>query len=430
MAQAGHLSGQELQKIWKAIKDAEKADMAASSDVERGSMLVRPRHVAFGVGNDLEGEHLRLLGKLLDVHPRVSISLDTDWRSADDASLKALTNLLKKRDRCRLIAPDMEGVGTLRLPPNSSDAIVEGLADALTTSVHPEVDGIAFFPPGPWPPPHSIKRSPVVALAPLRQSSQELTMAKCAMGDLGTVAVCAFVRQWAPRIQTIRLTECDIGDAGGAALSRILGSNLRELCLTSNCIGDDGISAIAKALPLCDSLERLLLDRNHIADEGAKALGAHLHRSNVSEVLLGSHLGGNRIGTEGVEALACCLDDELSRAAANRASRLTALNLDGCLIADLGAQALAAALPRSVIMALSVARAHLDDSGAEAIVQALPRTCQSLDLSGNYLTDCSATFVAECFYRIPHLAVSLANNHLTVGLRAILHEEHGTRLRL
>merc|ERR1711865_190625 len=105
---------------------------------------------------------------------------------------------------------------------------------------------------------------------------------------------------------------------------------------------------------MCDSLERLLLDRNSISNAGAKALGVQLPRSNVQELTLGSHLGGNLIGDEGVEALAQALDDEMSRAAANRASRLSALNLDGCLIRERGAQALATCLPKSVIMALSV----------------------------------------------------------------------------
>merc|ERR1739841_15116 len=111
-------------------------------------------------------------------------------------------------------------------------------------------------------------------------------------------------------------------------------------------------------------------------------------------LILGSHLGGNPVREEGVEALARALDDELPRAAANRASRLSALNLDCCTVGELGAQALAAYLPKSALMALSVARGHLGDSGAEAIVGSLPRSCQSLDLSGNGLSDRSAAAVA------------------------------------
>lgn len=421
MAQAGRISSQELQKVWKALKDAEKADGGPP----------RSRHLAFGACNEMGEEHLRMLGAILDHHPQVDISLDTDWRSSDDEAIKVLTKLLRRRGRCTLCSPDLsEGLSTLRLPPNSSPTTVEALVETLTSCAHHEVDAIAFAPPGPWPPPYFVKSSPVVALTALRQSSQELVLRRCAMADLGTIAVCAFIRPFAGRIQIMRLTECEIADEGVVALSRIMGSSLRELCLTSNCVGDRGIADIASVLGKCDSLERLLLDRNNIGNAGAKALGVHLPRSNVQELTLGSHLGGNPVGEDGVEALAQALDDELSRAAANRSSRLSALNLDGCIVGQRGAQALAASLPKSVIMALSVARGRIGDHGAEAIIQALPRSCLSLDLSSNGLTDYTATIVAEAFYRIPQLAVSLANNHLSVGLRAILHEEHGTRLRL
>jgi len=420
MFQAGRLSVAEVQKVLKAVREAEKAD---------GKVGPRARHLVFGERNDLKAEHLRVLGVLLDHHPQVTLSLDTDWRLSDDASLKALVGLLHKRERCRLVSPETDE-STLRLPPSTGLNVVDELAAALTSSSHPEVDAIAFAPPGAWPPPHSVKSSPVIALTQLRQSSQELVLRRCAMADLGTAAVCAFVRPWAPRIQHIRLTECEIGDEGAVALSRLLGPHVRELCLTSNCISDRGITEIAKALPMADSLERLLLDRNSIGDAGATMLGAHLLRSNVSELTLGSHLGGNLIGEEGVAALAKALDDELPRAAANRAGRLCSLNLDGCIVGDYGAKALASHLPKSAIMALSIARGQCSNDGADAIIAALPRSCLSLDLSGNGLSDRVAMVVAEAFYRIPQLAVSLANNHLTVGLRAILHEEHGSRLRL
>lgn len=425
MAQAGRLSPPELQKVWKAVQEAEQAEARS------GAIKAQARHLAFGLRNDLGEQHLKMLGALLNRHTQVSISLDTDWRLADDACLRALAAILRKRDRCTLEPDDGsagQGLNTLRLPLSSGLEVVQALAETLT-GCHTEVDAICFAPPGASQS-HMGKSTSLVNLTSLRQSCQELVLRRCALADLGTVAVCAFIRPWAARIQIIRLTECEITDEGAVALSRLLGPALKELCLTANSVGDRGISEIAKALSVCDSLDRLLLDRNSIGDEGAKALGAHLLRSNVQELTLGSHLGSNPVGEEGVEALARALNDELPRAAANRAGRLCALNLDGCIVGQRGAQALATNLPKSAIMALSVARGHLGDSGAEAIIQTLPRTCLSLDLSGNGLTDSSATSVAEAFYRIPQLAVSLANNHLTVGLRAILHEEHGSRLRL
>lgn len=426
LAQAGRLSPPELQKVWKAVEEAEQAD------VRSGAIKAQARHLAFGLRNELGEQHLKMLGAFLNRHTQVSISLDTDWRLADDACLRALAAILGKRGRCTLSSGDDgsggQGLNTLRLPLNAGLEVVQVLAETLT-GCHTEVDAICFAPPGASQA-YMAKSTSLVDLTSLRQSSQELVLRRCSLADLGTLAVCAFIRPWAARIQTIRLTECEITDEGAVALSRLLGPALKELCLTANSVGDRGISEIAKALSMCDSLDRLLLDRNCIGDEGAKALGTHLPRSNVHELTLGSHLGSNPVGEEGVEALARALNDELPRAAANRAGRLCALNLDGCVVGERGAQALATNLPKSALMALSVARGHLGDSGAEAVVQTLPKTCLSLDLSGNGLTDSSATAVAEAFYRIPQLAVSLANNHLTVGLRAILHEEHGSRLRL
>merc|ERR1712032_753806 len=97
---------------------------------------------------------------------------------------------------------------------------------------------------------------------------------------------------------------------------------------------------------------------------------------------------------------------------------------------EFGARAIAAALPKSALAALSLAHNQVGDEAAQAIIRALPPSAVSLDLAGNTLTDSSAAMVAEAFYRIPGLAVSLSQNKLSSGLRILLHEEHGSRLRL
>merc|ERR1711971_1240273 len=155
---------------------------------------------------------------------------------------------------------------------------------------------------------------------------------------------------------------------------------------------------------------------NCIGDAGAKALASYLPRSNIQELVLGSHLGRNPIGEEGVEALARALDDALPRAASNRETRLQALNLDGCTIGDSGASALAETLPKSTLVALSLARGDVSDAGGVLVIKSLPSTLMSLDLSRNMIGDRSASAVAEAFYRIPQLAVSLADNRLSAGL--------------
>merc|ERR1711972_834482 len=113
------------------------------------------------------------------------------------------------------------------------------------------------------------------------------------------------------------------------------------------------------------------------------ALARRLPRSNIRELVLGSHLGGNPLGFLGAEALASAFKDELERAAADRANRLEAVNLEGCGVGERGAKALAVALPTSAVSVLSLAADCLGDVGASTILDALPPGFLSLDLAGN-----------------------------------------------
>lgn len=424
LSKAGAFSVSELNSLDTSLTESEKEDKKFGP---------QKRRLVFGLGNNLQAAQLQLLREMIGKHPRVSTSLHANWQKADDAALQALAALLRLRHGCVLRPSEEQGICRLKLPSRALPETVEALAEALATASHVEVDELDLPPPVVNNKPHG--KASTLALAPLRLSCQELVLRKDAIGDLGVLAATAFVRPWAGRIQIVRMVECEIGDQGACAIARLLGPKsagpvIRELCLSVNSIRDQGVEAIAKALSRCDSLERLLLDRNCIGHDGAKALALHLPRSNVSELVLGSHLGGNPVGEDGAEAFAGALDDELPRAAANRATRLSALNLDGCSVGERGAQALALKLPRSVLMALSLARGRIGDDGAKAVIQSLPNTIQSLDLSGNALTDLSGASVAEVFYRHPQLSVSLANNRLSAGLKVILHEEHGSRLRL
>merc|ERR1719223_1278289 len=218
-------------------------------------------------------------------------------------------------------------------------------------------------------------------------------------GDKGLAAACAFVQPTAARLTHVNVVECDVGDPGAASLARLLkasaGKSLRELVLSANNLGDSAAHELAAALPTCDALERFLLDRNLVGPDGAIALAVKLPRSNVKEMLFGSHLGGNPLGPDGAKALARALDDELPRAAANRSCRLQCLALDHCEVGPKGAEALAETLSRSRLGALSLAHCHVGDVPAVAIVKAMPSTLRSLNLSPNHLTDITAQEVAE-----------------------------------
>jgi hypothetical protein len=222
LGQAGTLTLQELNKTAEALAEAEKAD---------GPKGPQPRHLAFASCNGLSALHLGVIGAILDRHARVSISIDTDWQRADDACLKSLVVLLRRRERCEFRALDIVdgygGLATLRLPSNAQPDTVEALIDAMPASCHPEVDAISFFPTGFSAPG---RMATTIHLSPLRLSCQELVIRRSLLGHLGTIAICAFVRPYANRIQCVRLEDCQITDEGVTALARIFGSNLKDLC--------------------------------------------------------------------------------------------------------------------------------------------------------------------------------------------------------
>lgn len=275
-----------------------------------------------------------------------------------------------------------------------------------------------------------------VALGALRLTSQEMIFNRQNLGDMGCSLACGFVRPWGSRLQIARLVECGVGDLGISFLARLLvharqlAVNLKELNLSANKFGDRGMAELADALPMLDSLEKLLLERNKIGPMGAQALASRLSRSNVRELVLGTHLGGNPIGPAGVQALARGLNDALPRAAANRETRLEALALEDCQVGEEGAKALAEHLSQSALMALSVARGQLTDEDATAILLALPKSIAFLDLSGNQLSDLTASIAGETLYKRSGMSISLAANFLSPTIKMLLAEEHGTRLRL
>src|SRR3989338_7421964 len=85
-------------------------------------------------------------------------------------------------------------------------------------------------------------------------------------------------------LTTLNLSSNSIGDSGVSALATALqyNSSLTTLNLTGNSIGDSGASALATALSHNSSLTTLNLTRNSIGDSGASALATALsHNSSL-----------------------------------------------------------------------------------------------------------------------------------------------------
>uniref|UniRef100_A0A8C1NTT2 Uncharacterized protein n=1 Tax=Cyprinus carpio TaxID=7962 RepID=A0A8C1NTT2_CYPCA len=111
----------------------------------------------------------------------------------------------------------------------------------------------------------------------------------------------------------LRLRDCGVTDEGCSALASALRSNpsqLRQLCLSLNEIGDLGVKRLCAGLedPHC-KLEILWLNNCGVTDEGCAALASAL-RSNPSH-LRELDLSGNKLGKSGVKLLSDLKDDPL-----------------------------------------------------------------------------------------------------------------------
>uniref|UniRef100_A0A8C1VJF7 Uncharacterized protein n=1 Tax=Cyprinus carpio TaxID=7962 RepID=A0A8C1VJF7_CYPCA len=121
-----------------------------------------------------------------------------------------------------------------------------------------------------------------------------------------------------------RLNCISITDEGCAALASAFNSNLRELDLSRNQIGDSGVTEISSLLRNSQTLQILRLSDCSISEEGYKALASAL-RSNPSH-LIELDLTGNDPGPSGVKQLSDLLQDPNCQ--------LKTLSLCGCSITE------------------------------------------------------------------------------------------------
>ncbi|KAL1267323.1 hypothetical protein QQF64_032686, partial [Cirrhinus molitorella] len=212
--------------------------------------------------------------------------------------------------------------------------------------------------------------------------------------------------------RSVQLSNCGVTDEGCTALASTLRSNpsdLRELNLSVNKIGDSGVKLLSAGLedPHC-KLEKLWLVHCGITDEGCAALASAL-RSNPSH-LRHLSLSGNKLGNS-VNLLSdvlqnphctleilwlrdCGITDEgcaaLSSALRSNPSHLRELNLSGNKIEDLGVKLLCAGLedPHCKLEKLELSDCGVTDEGCAALASAVrsnPSHLRHLNLSWNKL---------------------------------------------
>ena len=155
---------------------------------------------------------------------------------------------------------------------------------------------------------------------------ERLYLSSNSIGATGALSLSILMKQVCKTLEVLDLSCNSLSDVGCVCLSGGLKycSCLKQLHLSSNCIGVMGVESVVKALENSD-LSELSLAGNLIKDRGAMALAKSLQTCSQLTSLDLSH---NEIGDSG----ACCLGDYL-----RHCSKLQTLRLNSNLISGIGA---------------------------------------------------------------------------------------------
>uniref|UniRef100_A0A8C1ZKK3 Uncharacterized protein n=2 Tax=Cyprinus carpio TaxID=7962 RepID=A0A8C1ZKK3_CYPCA len=147
----------------------------------------------------------------------------------------------------------------------------------------------------------------------LRSNLRELDLTGNNLGEGGLTLLSDGLKDPHCKLEKLRLSDCDITAEGCAALASVLRSNpshLRELDLTANNLGDRSVKLLSAGLkcPHC-KLETLMLWDCAITDTSCAVLASAL-RSNPSH-LRELNLLGNKLGYRGLKLLSVLKDQPL-----------------------------------------------------------------------------------------------------------------------
>ncbi|XP_062372067.1 NACHT, LRR and PYD domains-containing protein 12-like [Sardina pilchardus] len=185
--------------------------------------------------------------------------------------------------------------------------------------------------------------------------------------------------------QTVLLNSCGLTERSCAGLASVLtkaSSKLKNLDLSDNSIGDNGVQELCIGLgnPNC-ALETLSLDKCSIGEEGFRALASAL-RSNPSH-MRELWLGGNKAGDSGVKHLSSLLEDPNCK--------LEKLQLNSCGLTERSCAGLASVLTNasSKLKNLDLSANSFGDIGVQELCSGLGNPTCTLETLG--LSDCSIT---------------------------------------
>ncbi|XP_068505722.1 NACHT, LRR and PYD domains-containing protein 3-like isoform X3 [Syngnathus scovelli] len=258
------------------------------------------------------------------------------------------------------------------------------------------------------------------ALASVLSSSRtlrELDLSFSDFDDGGLEVLAAGLAKPQCTLQVLRLGGCDLSKKSCEALASVL-STLRELDLSCNNLGDDGLEALATGLakPQCTlqvlglmgcklskkscealasvlsspcSLRKLDLTWNDLSDERLEALVAGLAKPQCTLQVL--KLGNCKLSEKSGEVLASVLSSSRT---------LSHLDLSWNDLHDGGLEALAAGLakPQCTLQVLRLGGCDLTKKSGEALAKALrsnPSHLQKLDLWANDIKEEGMRVLAE-----------------------------------
>ena len=231
----------------------------------------------------------------------------------------------------------------------------------------------------------------------LDKAERELDLHSTKIGDAGALALEPVVRALGKKkklaIKELTLSDCGLSAEGTAPIARLLRNGLsrkrkkglRDLWIHHNQLGDDGVTALAGALP--PSLSRLYVGKCGMEDEGMIALVRKLPSTRIR------HLDCSvspAVGPQGWEALGAALpqlpllvnlelndNTSLGNAGARalarglpEAAKLREVYLPDCAIGTEGAAALAAVLPRCKALALLSLRGNPISAAGQTALRA------------------------------------------------------------
>ncbi|XP_062313781.1 NACHT, LRR and PYD domains-containing protein 12-like isoform X2 [Osmerus eperlanus] len=249
------------------------------------------------------------------------------------------------------------------------------------------------------------------ALASALPSSDltELDLSNNNLGDSGMKLLSAGLGNPLCKLETLRLSGCHITEEGCASLSSALNSTsfLRQLELSNNDLKDAGMKLLSAGLgnPLC-KLDTLRLSGCHITEEGCASMSSALKSTSFLRQL---DLNNNDLKDAGMKLLSAGLGNPLCK--------LETLRLSGCHITEEGCASLSSALnSTSFLRQLELSNNDLKDAGMKLLSAGLGNPLCKLDtlrLSGCLVTEEGCASLASALRSNPfHLReLDLSYNH-------------------